>query len=461
MPRMLDRMGLFEQSEGRFNIYRSYGPWRSYLYMLDWYHTVIDLPTWRVMFLIFVMYGLSFFFFALVYFYAPQECRMPQESFTRSFFFSVDTMMTIGYGVEDSGFHDCWYALVSISSECVLGCIFDALCVGIVFERVGRSQKRAVSIVFSKQALIREVRGSLYLMFRVCEARKHQLCEAHVRMYAVVRRGECSRRVGTRARADAGPAGAPPPADHRGGPYTYFQTRPMRLCEPDDEMGACLLLATPSLVVHRIDAWSPLCPPELQRRGRPSSQAAGKLPSAKLPSARRGDAGPTAFCRRDPSRTYMFPEPVRRDDAAELRAPGASAVWPPRDAVARHVSEAQIEIICVLEGVEPATSGTVQARHSYIEREIVWDRMFAPCMVHDPRVRKFLVDFNGFHDTVPAPRGAATVYPGPGGAWERWVETEREGSAAENGAERAERSGDDERAGTFGTPGGPAAVRTA
>ncbi len=32
--------------------------------------------------------------------------------------------------------------------------------------------------------------------------------------------------------------------------------------KPDDEMGAMLFLSLPSLVVHRLDAWSPLVPPD-------------------------------------------------------------------------------------------------------------------------------------------------------------------------------------------------------
>merc|ERR1719253_1297297 len=35
----------------------------------------------------------------------------------------------------------------------------------------------------------------------------------------------------------------------------------MRLLHPDDELGASLLLAVPTVVVHRVDAWSPLLPP--------------------------------------------------------------------------------------------------------------------------------------------------------------------------------------------------------
>ena len=46
------------------------------------------------------------------------------------------------------------------------------------------------------------------------------------------------------------------------GRHVEFQPCAMRLEKPDDEMGAMLFLSLPSLVVHRLDAWSPLVPPD-------------------------------------------------------------------------------------------------------------------------------------------------------------------------------------------------------
>jgi hypothetical protein len=74
------------------------------------------------------------------------------------------------------------------------------------------------------------------LFEQVCEIRKHQLLEAHVRVYAVKKQTDSN------------------------GNVEYFQTQFMRLQSPDDQLGAPILLALPSRVIHRLDAWSPLVP---------------------------------------------------------------------------------------------------------------------------------------------------------------------------------------------------------
>ena len=73
-------------------------------------------------------------------------------------------------------------------------------------------------------------------MLQVCEMRKHALVEAHVRVYTV--------------RKDL---------DHLAtGSVAYFQPFAMRLQHPDDELGGMLMMNLPNIVVHALDAWSPL-----------------------------------------------------------------------------------------------------------------------------------------------------------------------------------------------------------
>ena len=45
----------------------------------------------------------------------------------------------------------------------------------------------------------------------------------------------------------------------------FFQTRVMRLTNPNDELGGVLFLATPQVVSHRIDLWSPMYPPAARK----------------------------------------------------------------------------------------------------------------------------------------------------------------------------------------------------
>ena len=114
-------------------------------------------------------------------------------------------------------------------------------------------------------------------MFQLSELRKHQLVEAHVRVYCVRHEREAvnvareasvdglSQRssfsalpTGDKSRA----AGIQAQKDERFQVETaFFQTHNVRLQHPDDELGSLLLMALPNVVVHRIDEWSPLCAP--------------------------------------------------------------------------------------------------------------------------------------------------------------------------------------------------------
>src|SRR5687767_10651685 len=121
--------------------------------------------------------------------------------------------------------------------QSLVAVLLDAIAIGIIFQRFSRAQARANTIVLSTNACVRRIRGELYFMFQACEMRKHQLVEAHVRMYAIRH-------------------------DVEFGQHYYFQSHPMRIQHPDDDLGGMMLLALPSVVVHRMDAWSPLCRPK-------------------------------------------------------------------------------------------------------------------------------------------------------------------------------------------------------
>ena len=125
---------------------------------------------------------------------------------------------------------------------------------GVIYCRVSRPNKRASTVVFSKNAIIKRIRGKLFFQFRVCELRKHQLVEAHIRCYTI--RHE---------------------RDVQNGVVTPFRSLSMRLNHPNDELGGIyvvhfvvvvviiipgmLLMCLPQEIVHEIDAWSPIMPP--------------------------------------------------------------------------------------------------------------------------------------------------------------------------------------------------------
>ncbi|KAJ1417231.1 hypothetical protein B484DRAFT_434315 [Ochromonadaceae sp. CCMP2298] len=69
-----------------------------------------------------------------------------------------------------------------------------------------------------------------------------------------------------------------------------------------------------------------------------------------------------------------------------------------RKMVQLFMRDRQVEIIVVVEGVDAATGGMVQARHSYTCDEIEWDKSFVGCVSRDPLDGCTTIDFSRFHD---------------------------------------------------------------
>ncbi|ETV68817.1 hypothetical protein, variant [Aphanomyces astaci] len=236
---------LLDVPVGSYNIRRSGGNWRK-IYWDDLFHTIINTRTSRVIIGVFAAYSLVIFLFALCYRYVSVNdptCNVGITTIMEAYIFSVETIMTIGYGApsNDIFYGGCGSMAVILTLESFSGIFLDAVCIGMFFVRFSRATTRACSIIFTNFAVIRRIRGDYYFMFQVCERRKHQLAEAHVRCYAV--RHEVSGEDGCTEEA-------------------LFQTHHMRIQQPDDDIGAFLLMALPQVVVHRIDPWSPFFPRE-------------------------------------------------------------------------------------------------------------------------------------------------------------------------------------------------------
>ena len=172
------------------------------------------------------------------------------------YYYSLSTMTTLGYGVSDYYFGDCWAPLIAISFQVFTGLTFDAVAIGVIFQRLSRVQKRARTIVFSDKAIIRRIRGRLFFMFQLSELRKHQLVEAHVRVYCVRHEREGKNVVSRETDEDDQvfddmEESNAPTGDRYDVETAHFQTHNVRLQHPDDELGANLLMALPNIVVHR------------------------------------------------------------------------------------------------------------------------------------------------------------------------------------------------------------------
>jgi inward rectifier potassium channel len=94
------------------------------------------------------------------------------DGFADRFFFSVQTLGTIGYGVMVPATH---LANVVVSVESLVGLLFTALVTGLTFARFARPTAR---ILFSEKAVIGPRDGVPHLMFRVANFRRNRMAEA-------------------------------------------------------------------------------------------------------------------------------------------------------------------------------------------------------------------------------------------------------------------------------------------
>lgn len=101
------------------------------------------------------------------------EASTTGERFVNAFFFSVQTLGTIGYGkITPRGLA----ANILVSIEALTGLLGFALITGILFARFSRPTTR---IAFSDTAIMAPYRGGSALMFRIANARPNELSDVH------------------------------------------------------------------------------------------------------------------------------------------------------------------------------------------------------------------------------------------------------------------------------------------
>ncbi|KAK3235953.1 hypothetical protein CYMTET_53878 [Cymbomonas tetramitiformis] len=73
-----------------------------------------------------------------------------------------------------------------------------------------------------------------------------------------------------------------------------------------------------------------------------------------------------------------------------------------RSRIKEHISDSHVEIVVLVEAVDPHSSCTFQARHSYTDSDVVFDHMFKECMSLGADGNAEL-DLSEFHLLIPAP----------------------------------------------------------
>jgi inward rectifier potassium channel len=224
-------------------------------------------------------------------------------SFQDHFFFSVQTIATIGYGVMHP---QTLYANLIMTLETLAGLIFFAVLTGLIFARFSRPTAR---IMFSEVAVITPHNGVPTLMFRCANQRLNQILEAQISV--TVLRDETTAEGRTLRR--------------------FHDLHLLRQRTP--------VFVLTWTVMHPIDAASPLH--------------------------------------------------------------GLSA---------QQMADEALEIIVILSGVDETFAQPIQARHSYLAEEILWDHTFADIMLTLDS-GETAIDYARFHDTYAIAETGATANP--------------------------------------------------
>jgi inward rectifier potassium channel len=166
-------------------------------YHVHWYSDIYH-RTLVVRWPVFLLVGCCFYIGANVVFAGLYMLRggsidhARPGSFADAFFFSIQTMATIGYGVlTPIG----TYANVVMTAETVVSLLFAALVTGLTFSRFSRPTAR---VSFSKVATIGPHNGRPTLSVRLSNSRRNQILEADVSL--VLLRTETTQEGGTMRR---------------------------------------------------------------------------------------------------------------------------------------------------------------------------------------------------------------------------------------------------------------------
>ncbi|PSB18527.1 ATP-sensitive inward rectifier potassium channel 10 [filamentous cyanobacterium Phorm 46] len=167
-PRLVYRQGQFTLNIVKLGVPR--------LHFADLYHRLLTLSWPQFFLLICLSYVLTNSLFALAYL-AGGDCiaNARPGSFKDAFYFSVQTMATIGYGAM---YPRTDYANTIVAIEAFFGLWGVAMVTGLAFSRFSRPTAR---VIFSRVAVIAPFNGVPTLMYRTGNQRFNQILEAQQR----------------------------------------------------------------------------------------------------------------------------------------------------------------------------------------------------------------------------------------------------------------------------------------
>lgn len=119
--------------------------------------------------------------------------NLSPAGFAGRFFFSVETLATVGYGDMHP---QTWFGHLVATTEIFCGVLSTALITGLIFARFSRPRAR---ILFARHPVVSHMDGRLSLMIRAANARQNVIVDASARLRLILREttreGETMRRI--------------------------------------------------------------------------------------------------------------------------------------------------------------------------------------------------------------------------------------------------------------------------
>ncbi|TDW47399.1 inward rectifier potassium channel [Flavobacterium sp. 270] len=172
--------GRFVNKDGTANVEKR---GMHFLHRISWYHTMINMPNWKFMFILFAFYIIINFIFAIIYHAIGIEhldgvaaTGSVLNQFGQAYFFSAQTFTTVGYGhISPTGF----LTSALSAAEALIGLLSFAIATGLFF---GRFSKPTAYIKFSDNALISPYGENKGLMIRLVPFKNTNFTDANAKI---------------------------------------------------------------------------------------------------------------------------------------------------------------------------------------------------------------------------------------------------------------------------------------
>ena len=178
--------------DGSFNVKRT---GQNFFESFELYHWLVTISWKRFMLVVFLWYFIINLLFAVLYVAAGIEqltgisATSEFEKFREAFFFSSQTLTTLGYGrVAPVGLS----ANIIAAIESMIGLMAIALITGLLY---GRFSRPVAKIIYSENAIIAPYKGINAFMFRIVNQRTNQLIETEVELVVSMKSKDGTSRI--------------------------------------------------------------------------------------------------------------------------------------------------------------------------------------------------------------------------------------------------------------------------